>query len=254
MKIVLTFDIERDIPNVLNTYFGVKVGLLKILKLLDNFNINATFFCTGNVAEHLPEYIRLIERKGHEIACHGLSHERLNHLDFKKCHEAISQNKKIIENTCQNSEIIGFRSPYLNPPHYLFKVLNNLGFKYDSSIKSHKKAQYYQKCNYGTQEFPPSNFNIFFRFPMNFSFLLKWIFKKKLIILCFHPKEVINMKDVIRNQMSAFNKFLNLSYRPDRWFNTGDIFNTKIHNFIKNSLLKKAEFLTLKQLYFQQSH
>ena len=68
MKIVLTFDIERDIPNILNTYYGVKVGLLKILKLLDNFNINATFFCTGHVAEHLPEYIRLIEQKlGYKI-------------------------------------------------------------------------------------------------------------------------------------------------------------------------------------------
>jgi len=253
MKIVLTFDIERDIPNVLNTYFGVKVGLLKILKLLDNFNVNATFFCTGNVAEHLPKYIRLIERKGHEIACHGLNHERLNQLDFNKCQEAISQNKKVIENACQNSEIIGFRSPYLNPPKYLFKVLNKLGFKYDSSIKSHKKIKSYQKYNTGIQEFPPSNYNIFFRIPMNYSFLLKWFFKKKLIILYFHPKEVINMKDVIRNQMSAFNIFLNLSYRPDRWLNTGDIFHIKIHNFIKDSLSKKAKFLTLKQLYLQES-
>ncbi|MFX0026052.1 MAG: polysaccharide deacetylase family protein [Candidatus Hermodarchaeota archaeon] len=252
MKIVLTFDIERDIPNILNTYFGVKVGLLKILKLLDNFHINATFFCTGNVAEHLPEYIRLIERKGHEIACHGLSHGRLNHYNLKKCQEIISKNKKIIENVCQNSEIIGFRSPYLDPPRYLFKVLNNLGYKYDSSLKSHKKVQFYHNYNNGIQEFPPSNYNIFFRIPINYSLLLKWILKKKIIILYFHPKEVINMKDVIRNQMSAFNKFLNLSYRPDRWFYTGDIFTTKIHNFIKGALLKKAEFLTLKQLYFQE--
>jgi peptidoglycan/xylan/chitin deacetylase (PgdA/CDA1 family) len=254
MKIVLTFDIERDIPNVLNTYFGVKIGLLKILKLLENFNIKATFFCTGNVAEHLPKYIRLIEHKGHEIACHGLTHERLNQLGFKKCQETISQNKKIIENICQNSGIIGFRSPYLNPPKYLFKVLNNLGFKYDSSIKSHKKAQYYQNNNNRIQEFPPSNFNIFFRIPINYSLLLKWVFKKKLLILYFHPKEIINMKDVIRNQMSAFNIFLNLSYRPDRWFYTGNIFNTKFHNFIKGCLSKKAEFLTLKQLYLQESH
>ena len=61
------------------------------------------------------------------------------------------------------------------------------------------------------------------------------------------------MKDIIRSQMGAFNLFLNLSYRPDRWLNTGDIFNTKIHNFIKGSLSKKAEFLTLKQLYLQES-
>jgi len=253
MKIILTFDIERDIPNILNTFFGVKVGLLKILKLLDNFNVNATFFCTGHVAKYLPEYIRLIERKGHEIACHGLSHERLNHLGFKKCQAIISQNKKILENTCQNSEIIGFRSPYLNPPKYLFKVLNNLGFKYDSSIKSQKNVKCYQKYNDGIQEYPPSNYNISLRICINYSFLLKLMFKKKLIILCFHPIEWINMKEVLHNQMSGFNLFLNLSYRPDRWLNTGDKFNAKIHNFIKDSLSKKAEFLTLKQLYFQES-
>ncbi len=253
MKIILTFDIERDIPNILNTFFGVKVGLLKILKLLDNFNVNATFFCTGHVAKYLPEYIRLIERKGHEIACHGLSHERLNHLGFKKCQAIISQNKKIIENTCQNSEIIGFRSPYLNPPKYLFKVLNNLGFKYDSSIKSQKNVKCYQKYNDGIQEYPPSNYNISLRICINYSFLLKLMFKKEVIILCFHPIEWINMKEVLRNQMSGFNLFLNLSYRPDRWLNTGDKFNTKIHNFINNTLSKKAEFLTLKQLYFQEN-
>jgi hypothetical protein len=129
-----------------------------------------------------------------------------------------------------------------------------LGFKYDSSIKSHKKLQLYQNFNNAIREFSPSSFNIFFRIPINYSLLLKWVFKKKLLILYFHPKEVINMKDVIRNKMSAFSMFLNLSYRPDRWFYTGDIFYTKIHNFIKDSLLKKAEFLTIKQLYLQENH
>ncbi|MHA2430109.1 MAG: hypothetical protein ACXACC_03635 [Promethearchaeota archaeon] len=61
------------------------------------------------------------------------------------------------------------------------------------------------------------------------------------------------MKDIIRNQMRAFILFLNLSYKPDRWLNTEDMFNTKIHNLFKGSLSKKAEFLTLKQLYLQES-
>ena len=136
MKIALTFDIERDNPNFLDTYFGLKVGLVEILKILDKFNIKGTFFCTGKVAEQLPEAIRLIERKGHEIACHSLNHERLTQLTFKKCYEVIHQNKILIENITQNSEIIGFRAPYLRPPKFLFKILNNLGFKYDSSITS----------------------------------------------------------------------------------------------------------------------
>ena len=55
MKIVLTFDIERNIPRVFNSYFGVRIGLLKILNFLDELNVNSTFFCTGDITEHLPE-------------------------------------------------------------------------------------------------------------------------------------------------------------------------------------------------------
>ena len=253
MKIALTFDVERDIPNVLDTYYGVRFGLLKILKILDHFNIKGTFFCTGNVVEHQPDYIRIIERKGHEIACHSLNHERLNQLNFKKCQEIIYQNKKIIEDTCQNSEAIGFRAPYLRPPKFLFRVLNKLGFKYDSSIKSPKKLKYYQGNDYQIQEFHPSNLNIFFRLPMGYSFLRKGFVKKKSLILCFHPWEAVNIKNLMFNQVNTFNRFKNILFRRDRVGNTGNTFITRIRNFIKESVSKKAEFVSLNQLIIERN-
>ncbi|MFX1392508.1 MAG: polysaccharide deacetylase family protein [Promethearchaeota archaeon] len=248
MKIALTFDIERDIPNVLDTYFGVKVGLLKILKILDDFNIKATFFCTGNVVEHHPESIKLIESKDHEIACHSLNHERLMQLDFKKCQEIIYQNKKIIENTCKNSEIIGFRAPHLRPPKFLFKILHDLGFKYDSSISSPKKLKSYQINDYLIQEFHPSYFNILFRLPMGYSLLRRWIYKKNFIVLCFHPWEAVDIKKLMFTQLSKFEAIKNILLRPDRVGNTGNSFITKFRKFIKESLFKNAEFISLDQL------
>ena len=248
MKIALTFDIERDNPNFLDTYHGIRVGLLKILKILDKFHIKGTFFCTGNVAEHLPEYIRIIERKGHEIACHGLNHERLTQLNFKKCQNSISENKKIIENICHNIEILGFRAPYLKPPKFLFKVLNNLGFKYDSSIKSYKDLYQYQLNNHQIQEFPPSNFSIFFRLPMSYYYLRKRIFEKDVVILYFHPWEAINMNKIIFNQSNLLNIFKNMIFRPDRRVNTGNSFTERISNFINESKSKNVEFIVLKQL------
>ena len=252
MKIALTFDIERDNPNFLDTYFGLKVGLVEILKILDKFNIKGTFFCTGKVAEQLPESIRLIERKGHENACHSLNHERLTQLTFKKCYEVIHQNKILIENITQNSETIGFRAPYLRPPKFLFKILNNLGFKYDSSIKSPKKLKNYQINNSQIQEFHPSNLSIFFRLPMSYSYLRKRIFKEKLVILYFHPWEAINMKEIILKQSNTFNIFKNLVFRPDRVCNTGRKFIIRFENFIKESISKNAEFIMLKELLSEQ--
>ena len=250
MKIALTFDIERDIPTVLDTYFGVKVGLLKILQILDDFNIKGTFFCTGNVVEHLPEHIKLIERKGHEIACHSLNHEPLNQLNFKECQDIIHQNKKIIEKTCPNSEIIGFRAPKLRPPKFLFKILSNLGFKYDSSIRSPEKLRYYQTKDNQIQEFHPSNFNILFRLPhpIGDSLIRKWIFKKELVILFFHPFEAIDMKNLIFTTKNVSGIFKNVLFRPDRLSHTGNKFNTGLSNFIKESISRKAEFVCLNQL------
>jgi len=252
MRIVLTFDIERDIPRVFNSYLGVKIGLLKILKILDEFNIKGTFFCTGDIVEHLPEYVKLIERKDHEIGCHSLNHERLNLLDFNKCYELIYKNKKLLEKLCQHSEIIGFRAPYLKPPLFLLKILANLGFKYDSSITSQRNLKKYQIDDSQIYEFPPSNFNMFFRLPVNIRFLSKWIFKKNLTILYFHPWEAINMKTLIFNHPNLFIKYKNLLIRPDRWVNTGDLFINRLRNFIKEALSKKIEFVTLKDLFIDK--
>lgn len=247
MKIVLTFDVERDIPNVLNTYLGVKVGLFKILKLLDEYNIKGTFFCTGNVAIAYPEYIKLIERRNHEIACHSLNHERLSRLNFEECHNSIYQNKKILQETCPNSKIIGFRAPYLSPPKFLLKVLNNLGFGYDSSFKF--KFNRIKKNNITTeqiQEFYPQNLHL--RFPFYHTVLKKLNFKKKALVFLFHPIEAINMKKLISSQIDKLNLFKDLIIRPDRWINTGNLFVSKIRHFIDEVLSKKGDFVTMKQL------
>lgn len=248
MRIILTFDVERDIPGVFSSYFGVKIGLLKILDILDEFNIKGTFFCTGDIIERLPEYVKLIERKGHEIACHSLNHERLKQLDYNQCRQSIYQNKELLENLCQDSEIIGFRAPYLKPPLFLLKILAGLGFKYDSSIGSKRNVKKYQINAHQIYEVPPSNYNVYFRIPLSLKFTSKWIFKKNLTVLYFHPWEAIDMKALFLNQLNLFKKFKNLIIRPDRWVNTGDKFIQRLRWFIKEALSNKAEFISLKDL------
>jgi len=250
MKIALTFDIERDIPSVIDTDFGVKVGLLRILETLDNYNIKGTFFCTGECAVNFPEHIKLIEYKGHEIACHSLNHERLNQLNLERCQELINQNKKILQNICQNSEIIGFRAPYLKPPKYIFKVLNNLELKYDSSISSRKDLNNFKNDNkYNIQEFQP--LNIIIRFPLSYHFLRKHIRKRELTVLFFHPWEAIDIKKLMSKQLNKLSFLKNILFRPDRWINTGNSFISKINRFIQEAITKKVEFVTLKQLIIE---
>jgi hypothetical protein len=153
-----------------------------------------------------------------------------------------------LENVCQNSKVVGFRAPYLKAPNYLFKILENLGFEYDSSVKSSKSLKVYQTKQNKIQEFHPSEFSAFFRLPLCNSLLRKRIFKKELVILYFHTWEAINMKNLAFTQINLFNFFKNFQLRPDRWFNTGNCFTSRFISFIKESISKKAEFITLKQL------
>ena len=248
MKIVLTFDIERDIPGVFNSYLGVIIGLKKILDILDEFKIKATFFCTGAILEQLPERITLLERQNHEIACHSLSHERMSRLDYETCFKSIAQNKRLLEEHCQRSEIIGFRAPYLEPPLFLYEILAELGFKYDSSGRPSRKSKNNQYDDSRIIRFPPSNFNAFFRLPLNLRSIFNRIYKRETTILYFHPWEAIDMKTLIYEQKNPSNKYKNLLFRPDRWFNTGDVFIERLRVFITSALSRNLVFTTLKEL------
>ncbi|MFX1364615.1 MAG: polysaccharide deacetylase family protein [Promethearchaeota archaeon] len=246
MKITLTFDIERDLPNVLDTYYGIKNGLPKILDLLDMYNIQGTFFFTGSIANKFPNYVRLVERKNHEIACHSLNHRRLRHMNFKECQETISTNKKILEEICVQSIIIGFRAPYLKPHKFLFRILYALGFKYDSSIKFNHKNDLNILNSYPIREFQPLDISL--RMPFGYNILKRWILKNEFTILYFHPLEIIDTKNLMLKQKSRLRLFRDFFLRPDRWIKTGERFIKKFDRFIQYALMKNAEFVTLRDM------
>ncbi|HHT9114034.1 MAG: polysaccharide deacetylase family protein [Planctomycetes bacterium] len=117
-----------------------KKGLQKILELLEKYDIDATLFYEARTAQMLIEsgmYLpKLSER--HEIACHSLKHE-----DFLGKVSGIPMNEKSIDESIEKAkeilvklfgqEIKGFRAPYTRINRTVIKVLERLGFQYDSS-------------------------------------------------------------------------------------------------------------------------
>jgi len=55
--------------------FGARVGIWRILSLLDKHDVKTTFFVPGHTADTYPEIVKKIHEKGHEIAHHGYCHE-----------------------------------------------------------------------------------------------------------------------------------------------------------------------------------
>jgi peptidoglycan/xylan/chitin deacetylase (PgdA/CDA1 family) len=61
----------------------------KILDIMSEYQIKATFFTLGNIAEKYPKLIKRIVSEGHELACHGYSHMKFNKANAAKLYEAI---------------------------------------------------------------------------------------------------------------------------------------------------------------------
>lgn len=79
----LIFDLEQ--------IGGAKFGLPRILKLLGEYNVPATFFTTNIVFETYPALKESIEKLGHEVGLHGLYHEDLTIQSAKEQVESIKE-------------------------------------------------------------------------------------------------------------------------------------------------------------------
>ena len=66
---------ERHLVHMSRGLYATKQGLPRILKMLEEENLKATFFTTAYTAEIHPEIIKYIAGQGHEIGYHGYMHE-----------------------------------------------------------------------------------------------------------------------------------------------------------------------------------
>ena len=108
----------------------------KILDLLDESSIKATFFTLGWVAERYPDLIKRIVSEGHELACHGYEHIRVTEQTPEQFRDDVAKAKKILEEL-SGKEIKGYRAASYSigaSNLWALNVLQEEGFKYSSSI------------------------------------------------------------------------------------------------------------------------
>lgn len=114
----------------------VEANTGRLLDLLACKDLRATFFVLGWVAERHPGIVRRIVNAGHEVACHGYSHE----LIYRQTREAFlaetRRARTVLEDQAQR-KIRGYRAASWSiTRHSLWalEVLHEEGFAYDSSI------------------------------------------------------------------------------------------------------------------------
>lgn len=137
----MTNDVETTsiVNGGLREETGVKVwkeGLPMLLDLYDKYGVKATFFYIAKFAKRCPEIVKMVQAKGHEVACHGLTHQHDKAFDvmpYKEQLEHLIEAKKILEDIA-GEEVVSFRAPALRVSFDTPKALIEAGFKFDSSV------------------------------------------------------------------------------------------------------------------------
>jgi polysaccharide deacetylase family protein (PEP-CTERM system associated) len=107
-----------------------------ILKLCAEKNIRGTFFILGWVAEKSPQLVKRIGAAGHEIACHGYSHQLIYRQTPEVFRQETFRAKRFLEDTIGKA-VTGYRAASFSiTPDSLWALdtLIDAGFEYDSSV------------------------------------------------------------------------------------------------------------------------
>jgi peptidoglycan/xylan/chitin deacetylase (PgdA/CDA1 family) len=98
--VALTFD---DGPDPFHTP--------RVLDVLDQHHVKATFFMMGRQVERYPKVAREVLRRGHEIGNHSYSHPKLILMSPRRVRDEIERTDKLLRDIGVSGEI------HFRPPH-----------------------------------------------------------------------------------------------------------------------------------------
>ncbi|MGV0780349.1 polysaccharide deacetylase family protein [Mycolicibacterium sp. XJ775] len=144
--VAFTFDVDAESP-LLTTdpafadrmgamshqAYGPLVGIPRLLSILEELRVPATFFVPGYTAHRHPEPIRSIAAAGHEIAHHGYLHESLVGVDEQTEREILDRGLRALQEVVGVTPV-GYRAPMWEMNWHTPKLLAEFGFLYDSTL------------------------------------------------------------------------------------------------------------------------
>jgi polysaccharide deacetylase family protein (PEP-CTERM system associated) len=242
---VSAFEDHVDRNNWDNMDSRIERNIELILSKFSEYNVTATFFVLGWIAERYPQMIKNIVESGHEIASHGYSHTRVTQQNQGQFREDVVTTKKLLEDIGGTS-VQGYRaaSYSINGSNHSWahKELELAGHKYSSSIYPIKHDLYgipdasrypYKPGNGEFLEIPISTYQClgkrfpcggggFFRlFPYKISkAMINSVNKneKQPCVFYFHPWELDVDQPVVSglNIKTRFRHYLNLNRMENR--------------------------------------
>jgi peptidoglycan/xylan/chitin deacetylase (PgdA/CDA1 family) len=115
--IALTFD---DGPHPVMTE--------KLLAVLKQEGVPATFFVVGKMAVRHPDIVQDMAREGHEVANHTFTHPNLSHVDTKTLLNELGQTRDVIRDLTGRDTVF-FRPPGGNYTRSMMKAVKKAGYR-----------------------------------------------------------------------------------------------------------------------------
>jgi peptidoglycan/xylan/chitin deacetylase (PgdA/CDA1 family) len=129
-----TGNFKMDHPTILaRGEFGARVGVGRILRVLNKYDVKATFFVPGWTADKYPEQLAAIHEGGHELAHHGYLHENPSKLSLEQEKEVMEKGIESLKRVSGEAPA-GYRTPTgVHSPNTM-QLLVDYGFIYESSL------------------------------------------------------------------------------------------------------------------------
>jgi polysaccharide deacetylase family protein (PEP-CTERM system associated) len=97
--------------------------------------VRGTFFVLGWIAERLPNLVREIHARGHEIASHGFHHDLCSGISKVELRRDLQDSKKLLEDMI-GDRVYGYRAPSFSISDDILQMIAEAGYQYDSSYNS----------------------------------------------------------------------------------------------------------------------
>ena len=144
VAVLLSFDVDNEtialrygeptIGALSQGEFGARVGLQRVVDLVDRYEIPASFFIPSESLRLSPHMADIIGRSGqHEFAVHGWIHERNSDLPADVERELVQRAIDFLTEAT-GERPVGYRAPSWNFSPNTLDIIRDLGFLYDSSL------------------------------------------------------------------------------------------------------------------------